>query len=88
MSSQRVTHTKFKFRDARSDDCLEVTIPEVAKESYGLYIWPCSPVLAQYVWQKRSYLDKKHILELSAGTALPGIVAANCGAVVTLSDHI
>ncbi|GFR67883.1 methyltransferase-like protein 23 [Elysia marginata] len=88
MSSQRVTHTKFKFQDARSDDCLEVIIPEVAEESYGLYIWPCSPVLAQYVWQKRCYLDKKHILELSAGTALPGIVAAKCGAVVTLSDHI
>ena len=28
----------------------------------------------------------KHILELGAGTSLPGVVAAKCGAHVTLSD--
>lgn len=88
MASSRVANTSFKFRDPDSGDHLKVIIPEVADESYGLYIWPCSPVLAQYVWQNRAVLANKHVLELSAGTALPGIVAAKCGAHVTLSDHI
>ncbi|CAE1300571.1 METTL23 [Acanthosepion pharaonis] len=45
--------------------------------------------LAQYVWFFREEIKRKHILELSAGTALPGIVASKCNAAsVTLSEHI
>jgi hypothetical protein len=29
---------------------VEVTIPEQLAASYGLYIWPSSPVLAWYLW--------------------------------------
>ena len=31
-------------------DPVEVTIPEQLAASYGLYIWPSSPVLAWYIW--------------------------------------
>ncbi|GFO38258.1 methyltransferase-like protein 23 [Plakobranchus ocellatus] len=83
-----MAHKRFTFQDAKSDDCLQVVIPEVSDGSYGMYIWPCAPVLAQFVWQKRACLAGKRILELGAGTALPGIVAAKCGAKVTLSDRM
>lgn len=39
------------------------------------------------MWDHRQELPGKHILELGAGTALPGILAAKCGAYVTLSDN-
>lgn len=54
--------------------------------SYGMYTWPCAPVLAWYLWTHRVELVGKSVLELGAGTSLPGVVAAKCGANVTLSD--
>lgn len=51
-----------------------------------MYTWPCAPVLAWYLWSQRVGLVGKHVIELGAGTSLPGVVAAKCGANVTLSD--
>ena len=68
-----------------------VTIPEQLAASYGnvvlvmimtmimtpgLYIWPSSPVLAWYLWLHHSMFAGKRVLELGAGTALPGILLA------------
>lgn len=38
------------------------------------------------MWDRRNALRNKRILEIGCGTALPGILAAKCGADVTLSD--
>lgn len=51
-----------------------------------MYVWPCAVVLAQYLWFHRTSLQGKAVLEIGAGVSLPGIVAAKCGAQVTLSD--
>lgn len=80
---------RFYFADEEEDDddaALLVTIPEVLDPHYGMYVWPCSVVLAQFVWHNRALVRDQRMLELGAGTALPGIVAARCGATVTLSD--
>jgi len=65
---------------------LHIVCVEVIHPSYGLYVWPCAPVLAQYVWFNKEQVLNKHVLELGAGTSLPGIVSAKCGALLTLSD--
>jgi predicted nicotinamide N-methyase len=54
--------------------------------SYSFYTWPCAPILAWFLWEHRSELAGKHIIELGSGTALPGILAAKCGAIVTLTE--
>ncbi|XP_038064410.1 methyltransferase-like protein 23 isoform X2 [Patiria miniata] len=77
----------FTFRDEETDDELQVKIPEVIDPAYGMYVWPCAPVLAQYVWTRRKWIHGKHVVELGAGTSLPGVLAAVCGARVTLTDH-
>lgn len=56
--------------------------------SYSFYTWPSAPVLAWFLWERRGELPNKRILEIGSGTALPGIVAAKCGAKVTLSDSV
>ncbi|CAH9105826.1 unnamed protein product [Cuscuta europaea] len=56
------------------------------KEEYGLFVWPCSVILAEYVWQQRSRFSGTTVVELGAGTSLPGLVAAKLGADVTLTD--
>lgn len=56
--------------------------------SYSFYTWPSSPILAWFLWENRIELPNKHILELGAGTALPSIVAAKCGARVTITGLI
>ncbi|XP_033100653.1 methyltransferase-like protein 23 isoform X2 [Anneissia japonica] len=51
-----------------------------------MYIWPSAVVLAQYIVFKSEFIERKQILELGAGTSLPGIVAAKLGGDVVLSD--
>lgn len=65
---------------------LEIFIPEHLDSAYGMYTWPCAPVLAQYVWYHKKEIANKNVLELGAGTALAGVVAAKCGANVVFSD--
>ena len=66
-----------------------VTIPEQLAASYGLYLWPSSPVLAWYLWLQQDQFRHRTVLELGAGTALPGILLAKvryCPHTLTLSD--
>lgn len=81
-----ISRKKFNFKDSVSNESICVVIPEMVDPSYGMYVWPCAPVLAQYVWHHRQAIRGKTVLEIGAGTALPGIVARLCGANVHLSD--
>ncbi|XP_005597174.2 histone-arginine methyltransferase METTL23 isoform X1 [Equus caballus] len=65
---------------------LEVHVPQVLHLQYGMYVWPCAVVLAQYLWFHRRSLPGKAVLEIGGGVSLPGIMAAKCGAEVILSD--
>ncbi|KAM6957124.1 histone-arginine methyltransferase METTL23 [Aplochiton taeniatus] len=80
----------FKFEENQENEnqslSLTVSIPEVLDPQYGMYVWPCAVVLAQFVWTQRRGMHQKTVLELGAGVGLPGIVAAKCGANVVLSD--
>jgi len=68
---------------------IEVVIPEQLAASYGLYIWPSAPVLAWFIWLNQEKFIGKCILELGAGTALPGLLAAKLGASkVILTDSL
>ncbi|OVA03812.1 Nicotinamide N-methyltransferase-like [Macleaya cordata] len=69
-----------------TSDAFSINIIENIEEEYGMFVWPCSVVLAEYVWQQRSRFSGKSVLELGAGTSLPGLVAAKVGSDVTLSD--
>ncbi|KAL4186992.1 hypothetical protein AMTRI_Chr09g16630 [Amborella trichopoda] len=60
--------------------------PQVMREDYGMFTWPSSVVLAEYVWQQRAHFSGRTVIELGAGTALPGLVAAKVGADVILTD--
>ncbi|KAL6476286.1 hypothetical protein MHYP_G00147850 [Metynnis hypsauchen] len=84
--SARFVHKTFTFESHASTLPLTVSIPEVLDLQYGMYVWPCAVVLAQYVWIAKEKLQKKTVLELGAGVSLPGVVAAKCGAQVILSD--
>ncbi len=65
-----------------------IRVLQKLQASYSSYTWPSAPILALYLWEHKSELNGKYILELGAGTALPGIVAAKCGAYVTLSESV
>ncbi|RVW51784.1 Methyltransferase-like protein 23 [Vitis vinifera] len=91
-SDQHMTTTsRHHFGNARdSGDAFSITIIETRqsmKEDYGLFVWPCSVVLAEYVWQQRSRFLGASVVELGAGTSLPGLVAAKLGSDVTLTDN-
>lgn len=59
---------------------------QLLQAGYGFYTWPSAHILASFLWARRETLAGKRILELGAGTSLPGILAAKCKAAVTLSD--
>ncbi|KAM8992009.1 histone-arginine methyltransferase METTL23 [Ara ararauna] len=75
-----------RYRFAAGREALAVRVPEVPDSQYGTYVWPCAVVLAQYLWARRESLPGKRVLEVGAGVSLPGVLAAKCGAEVTLSD--
>ncbi|UJR21944.1 hypothetical protein I4U23_025013 [Adineta vaga] len=83
--SQLYSSRQLVFSDDDKNDkaSISVTILETfdtSSSSYGLYLWPCSPILAQYIWYHRNDFIGKNILEIGAGTSLPGLVAAKIGA--------
>ncbi|XP_029641088.1 methyltransferase-like protein 23 [Octopus sinensis] len=87
MKAVKIFSKKFQFINDKSKETLSIVIPELMDPNYGFYVWPCAVVLAQYIWYFQDAVKGRRILELSAGTALPGIVAAKCKAEsVVLSD--
>src|SRR5262245_21110062 len=54
------------------------------RRPYGIVLWPSAIALAHEVASRA--LDGARVLELGAGTGLPGIVAASAGARVVQTD--
>ena len=54
---------------------------------YGLALWPSAIALAHEIAARGADARGRHILELGAGTGLPGIVAASLGARVVQTDR-
>lgn len=36
------------------------------EEEYGLYMWPCSIILAEYVWQQKARFAGANVVEVFA----------------------
>ncbi|XP_062144206.1 uncharacterized protein LOC133851687 isoform X2 [Alnus glutinosa] len=81
------TMSEHFFGDDTSELPFSISIIENMKEDYGLFVWPCSVILAEYVWQQRLRFSGASVVELGAGTSLPSLVAAKVGADVTITDH-
>ncbi|XP_061867119.1 histone-arginine methyltransferase METTL23 isoform X2 [Colius striatus] len=86
MAAARRRRGARRYRFTEGTAALALRIPEALDSRYGMYVWPCAVVLAQYVWVQRSGLRGKRVLEVGAGVSLPGVLAARCGAAVILSD--
>ncbi|GLC24683.1 type 12 methyltransferase [Roseisolibacter agri] len=54
---------------------------------YGVVLWPAAIALAHDVGARADAFRGARVLELGAGTGLPGIVAASLGARVTQTDR-
>jgi predicted nicotinamide N-methyase len=54
---------------------------------YGVALWPAAIALAPEVASRAEAFQGRRVLELGAGTGLPGIVAASLGARVVQSDR-
>jgi predicted nicotinamide N-methyase len=54
---------------------------------YGVALWPAAIALAHDLAARAGALDGRRVLELGAGTGLPGIVAAALGAQVVQTDR-
>lgn len=39
-------------------------VPQVLDPQFGMYVWPCAVVLAQYLWMHRDELRGKKMLEV------------------------
>ena len=55
---------------------------------YGVVLWPAAIALAHDVAGRADALRGRRVLELGAGTGLPGIVAASLGARVVQTDRL
>lgn len=76
---------KFLFVSKDQKDSYEILIAELMVGAYSFYTWRAARVLAQFLFYMRKCLPGKKILEIGAGTSLPGLLAAKIGANVILS---
>jgi predicted nicotinamide N-methyase len=60
---------------------------EQGRLPYGVMLWPASIALAHELVGRADEFAGKRVLELGAGTGMPGIVAAALGAEVLQIDH-
>jgi predicted nicotinamide N-methyase len=60
---------------------------KATRPPYGVALWPAAIALAHDVASRADALRGARVLELGAGTGLPGIVAATLGARVTQTDR-
>jgi predicted nicotinamide N-methyase len=60
---------------------------ERSRAPYGIALWPASIALAHELASRAAALAGTRVLELGAGTGLPGIVAATFGARVVQTDR-
>ena len=60
---------------------------ETGRPPYGVTLWPSAIALAHDLAARADMLNGRHVLELGAGTGLPGIVAATFGAHVVQTDY-
>lgn len=50
---------------------------QVLHLEYGMYVWPCAVVLAQYLWFHRGSLQEKAILEVQVPSRFQKILCSN-----------
>lgn len=60
---------------------------EADRLPYGVMLWPASIALAHELLARADELAGKRVLELGAGTGVPGLVAASLGAHVLQTDR-
>ncbi|KAJ3170601.1 hypothetical protein HDU88_008503 [Geranomyces variabilis] len=81
------TTRRILFRRPAPAAAPSVTLHELLDPAYGAYLWPSALVLAAWISHNAHLFPATRILELGCGTALPGLVAAQCGASqVVLTD--
>ena len=61
-------------------------LSETNRPPYGVVLWPSAIALAHEIGLRADVFRERSVLELGAGTGLPGIVAASLGAQVVQTD--
>ena len=61
-------------------------LSETNRPPYGVVLWPAAIALAHEIGARAGEFRGRSLLELGAGTGLPGIVAASLGAAVVQTD--
>jgi predicted nicotinamide N-methyase len=69
------------------DDESRFLAAEAQRLPYGVALWPAAVALAYEVALRAAEFAGRSVLELGAGTGLPGIVAASLGARVVQTDR-
>ena len=75
--------------DVKEGNDVDIVIQEVVHPHFGLYVWPSAILLAAYLASNSQRLcTDRHVIELGAGTGLPGLVCAKLNAKrVIFTDH-
>ncbi|KAI9591718.1 putative methyltransferase-domain-containing protein [Syncephalis fuscata] len=72
------------YNDANNE--IQIQITEKMDPSFHCYVWPSALMLAEYIWYYRRQFKDVTVIELGAGTGLPGLLAAKLGSHVYLTD--
>ena len=63
--SQKVSVFNFRYFLATFSFFMYLSL-QIVDPEYGMFTWPCAPVLAQFIWKNRSKVAGKNVLEVFA----------------------
>jgi predicted nicotinamide N-methyase len=93
-SPERVQLKEFSIsidtQQQRQSTSRTLIVRQIISDNYGLFVWPSALVLAEYIryigCNGKLGVDRSLLVELGAGTCLPGMIGALFGAHVVLTD--
>ena len=72
---------------SHADEVAYFAEPDGGKAPYGVVLWPAALAMAHEIATRAGEFRGRSVLELGAGTGLPGLVAAGVGARVVQTDR-
>lgn len=86
-TKERLSQGEHIHRRRKISTGITLRILQHPDPDFGMFVWPSSLVLASCIYRNRNIVASSSVIEIGAGTGLPGLLAGALGAETLLTDR-